>query len=191
MKSNITAVILSGGKNSRMAYKTKAFLSLDNKRFIDKILESLVGFEEIIISCNDFILYEEFTNRCRLVKDKNKEIGPIGGIRVALEESESEKIFVVAADMPFVEKEVIDLICSVSGKYDAIVSTLDGKLNPLFAIYNKSILPKLYQNIEDENYRLMSLIKASNFTSFAVEDHKCLENINTVEEYENLIFDRK
>ena len=29
MKSEITAVILSGGKNSRMNYKTKAFLDID------------------------------------------------------------------------------------------------------------------------------------------------------------------
>ncbi|MGL5822291.1 MAG: molybdenum cofactor guanylyltransferase [Sarcina sp.] len=186
MKNNITAVILSGGKNSRMDYKTKAFLKLHNKRFIDKILDSLIDFEEIIISCNDFNLYEEFTDRCKLIKDKDKDIGPIGGIKVALEESKSEKIFVVAADMPFVDIKTINSICAVSGEYDVVVATLDGKLNPLFAIYNKSLLPRLYEHIDNENYRLMSLIKDSHFTCFAVDDYKCLENINTVEEYESL-----
>ena len=35
-----SAVILSGGKNSRMGYETKAFLKLNDRKFIDLIIET-------------------------------------------------------------------------------------------------------------------------------------------------------
>ena len=47
MKVKTSAVILSGGKNSRMNYNTKAFLSLDNERFIEKIIKRLNLIDDI------------------------------------------------------------------------------------------------------------------------------------------------
>ena len=47
-----SAVILSGGKNSRMGYETKAFLKLNDRKFIDLIIESLKDYDYIIVSFN-------------------------------------------------------------------------------------------------------------------------------------------
>ena len=60
MKLKASAVILSGGKNSRMNYNTKAFLSLDNERFIERIIKRLNLIDDIIISCNNLSSTKSF-----------------------------------------------------------------------------------------------------------------------------------
>ncbi|MGL4760865.1 MAG: molybdopterin-guanine dinucleotide biosynthesis protein B [Sarcina sp.] len=186
MKSEMTAVILSGGKNSRMNYKTKAFLELDGKKFIDRILDKLTGFKEVCISCNDLDLYSEYKGRCRLILDEKKEIGPISGIYSALKSVRTDKIFVVAADMPFVEEDVINSICNIDSKSDALVASINGNVDPLFAVYNKSVLNVLEELISFENYRLRAIIEKVNTSYFYINNKNCLRNINTINEYADL-----
>ena len=98
MKVKTSAVILSGGKNSRMNYNTKAFLSLDNERFIERIIKRLNLIDDIIISCNNLSLYQEFLDICRLVEDEIKDIGPIGGIYSTLKSIKNDKALIIAAE---------------------------------------------------------------------------------------------
>ncbi|WP_367173763.1 molybdopterin-guanine dinucleotide biosynthesis protein B [uncultured Clostridium sp.] len=186
MKSEMTAVILSGGKNSRMNYKTKAFLDLDGKKFIECILDRLKGFKEICISCNDLSLYSEYKDRCRLILDEKKDIGPISGIYSALKTASTDKIFVLAADMPFVEEDIINSICSINSKEDILVASLNGGVDPLFAVYNKSVLNTLEKLISSNNYRLRGLLEECSTSYFYINSENCLRNINTVDEYISL-----
>ena len=75
MEIKKSAVILSGGKNSRMGYETKAFLKLKDKKFIDIIMEALKDYDDIIVSCNNLEDYEYLTPRAILVEDEIKDIG--------------------------------------------------------------------------------------------------------------------
>lgn len=187
MKSETTAVILSGGKNSRMNYKTKAFLDINGKTFIEKRIEKLDGFKEIIISCNDFELYSGFTDKCKLVADIQKDIGPMGGIYSILKQTQAEKIFVVAADMPFINSDVIDTMTAMEFSGDALVVCSNGYIEPLIAIYKISILDKLEELIANGDYKLMNLINGVKTSYFYVKDDKTLRNINTPEDYSNLM----
>ena len=62
MKKDLTGIILSGGKNSRMGVN-KAFIEIDGNRLIDKILDIYKNiFTEIIIVTNDPLSYTEFSD---------------------------------------------------------------------------------------------------------------------------------
>ncbi|MFR5265023.1 molybdopterin-guanine dinucleotide biosynthesis protein B [Clostridium sp.] len=191
MKSEITAVILSGGKNSRMNYKTKAFLDIDGKSFIEKRIEELQGFKEIIISCNDFDLYSKFTNKCRLVADVKKEIGPIGAIYSVFKETDAEKIFVIAADMPEINPDIVENMSNIEFAEDALVVSFNGRIEPLLAIYKRSTLDKLEELIMNKSYKLLDFINGIKSSYFYVSDKESLLNINTLEDYNNFLRSRK
>lgn len=186
MKKDISVVILSGGKNSRMNYKTKAFLNIGNKRFIDLILDKLEGFKDIYISCNDFKLYSEFTDKCILISDEFKDIGPISGIYSALKNINTNKLLVIAADMPFVEKKFIDSMCSIDFKCDLLVANVENNIEPLFAIYKKSALKIIKSFIDKKDYKLKHIINSCKSSYFYIDNSTCVRNINTVDEYLNI-----
>lgn len=186
MIENITAVILSGGKNTRMNYKTKAFLELGDSTFIDLILDRLTEFKNVHISCNDLKLYKKYEPRCKLITDDKKDIGPISGIYQSLKFAGTDKVFVVAADMPFVDKKIIDSMCSIDFTSDVLVASLNGGVEPLFAIYKKSALNIIEELIKEGNYRLRSIMEKASTSYFYINDETCLRNINTVKEYQSL-----
>ena len=191
MKVKTSAVILSGGKNSRMNYNTKAFLSLDNERFIERIIKRLNLIDDIIISCNNLSLYQEFLDICRLVEDEIKDIGPIGGIYSTLKSIKNDKALIIAADMPFISEYVINSLINIDFKGDALIPVVDGKEQPLCGVYRKSALDKIKENIDNKNYKLKSLIKSLDVTYILMNDERAMTNVNTPEEYREILKDSK
>ena len=77
-------IILAGGKNSRFGGKNKAFIQIENKTIIQRIIDN-VGyiFSEIIIVTNspeDFSGYKQN----RIITDIYKNKGPLAGLHAAL-----------------------------------------------------------------------------------------------------------
>lgn len=183
---NRAVIILSGGKNTRMNGKTKAFLSLDGYRFIDNILLASSDYKEKIISCNDISKYLEFTD-VKLVVDKFKEIGPIGGIYSALKEVTLDEALIVAGDMPFLNKEILNFLGNYKFNEDVLVPVTNGKVQPLCSIYKKRVLETILKMIEEKDYKLKNLLNRLNVKYVDIENGESFSNINTVYEYEKIL----
>lgn len=182
-----TAIILSGGKNSRMNYKTKAFLKFNGDTFINRTLLAVADYEEKIISCNDFKVYKDFKNEALLVSDSFKEIGPIGGIYSALKKSSFSYALIVACDMPFLNKDILNYLGNYDFKEDALIPIVNGKIEPLCGIYKKSSVKIIENMIKDKDYKLMNLLKNLNTKYLDIKDNNNFLNINNPEEYSKLI----
>lgn len=182
-----TAIILSGGKNSRMNYKTKAFLKINGDTFINRILLAIADYEEKIISCNNFKAYKDFKNEALLVSDSFKEIGPIGGIYSALNKSSFSHALIVACDMPFLNKDILNYLGNYDFKEDALIPIVNGKIEPLCGIYKKSSVKIIESMIKDKDYKLMNLLKNLNTKYLDIKDNDNFLNINNPEEYSELI----
>lgn len=187
MTVNKTAIVLSGGKNSRMNYKTKAFLKLGKKTFIEKILEELNNFEEKIISCNNFEEYKELNDDVKLIQDIYKDKGPIGGIYSSLMAAKCESCLIVAADMPFIDKNLINMLSQQKFFGEALIPVVNGKIEPLCGIYKKSCIKTIEMMIKEENYKLMNLLKRISVTYLPVDNEKSFLNINTPEQYREVL----
>lgn len=188
---NKTAVVLSGGKNSRMNYKTKAFLKLGEKTFIEKILNELSDFSEKIISCNNFKEYEELTNNAKLISDVYQDKGPIGGIYSSLKIASFDSCLVVAADMPFIDKELVNMLAKQEFFGEALIPVVNGKIEPLCGIYKKSCIDVIEMMIKEENYKLMNLLKKISVTYFPICKEESFLNINTPEQYKKILREQK
>ena len=194
---DIGALILMGGRNSRMNGNVKGLLKIKNSTFLEKIQETLNDFSSIYLSINDKFSEEQKQNfenmGFKIIEDIYKEIGPLGGIYSSLLNCKEEYLFITACDMPFITKNSIEVLCNkVDKNTDGVVFyDKNNKLYPLGAIYSKNVLPIIEEMIEKKYYKLSYLIEKSNFVKINIEQTdiplKVLSNINTLQEYDLFI----
>jgi molybdenum cofactor guanylyltransferase len=191
-----TAIILAGGKSSRMGFD-KQFLKLRDKYIIEMITEKLEKvFNEIIIVTSKPEEYAKYGYK--LVEDEIKDFGPLAGIHVGLKSSGSIHNYIVACDMPFINIKYINYMRSLinrhEGKVDGVITRLGEWIEPFNAFYSKSLLQKLEENIEKGNKQINLLLQDSNvfYVSEATArefspDWDMFTNVNTLKDYEGLI----
>ncbi|MBQ7584218.1 MAG: molybdopterin-guanine dinucleotide biosynthesis protein B [Lachnospiraceae bacterium] len=176
--------ILAGGESSRMG-QDKALIRLGNERIIDRISGELKGFSEVIVSAAKPGVYEELG--FPVVYDENRGIGPIEGIRQVLAAAKEEYVFICAADMPFIKKELVSYISGyISSGYDCYVIADEDHIQPLCAIYSGAVLPVIEELIRDGKYRLREIFSRVR-TKYITLEHSCFDkktirNINTRED---------
>lgn len=191
MNSEITGVILCGGRSSRM--KTdKALLKLGERTIIEIILDKLKSiFKEIIISSNESHKYE-FLN-VRIINDIYTNRGPLAGIHSALTYSNQEKIFVSACDIPLVPKEMIDFLINYQSNCQVILPKFQGRVQFLCGIYSKSI-NDIIEHILNSPTKKGALYELAENVSTEIIDIDELEfvspdiflNLNTTDDFDRI-----
>lgn len=178
---NITAIILAGGKSSRMG-RDKAFIKIQGKTIIERIIETLKPlFAEIMIVANEPEKFRELN--VKVVKDIKPNCGPLSGIHSGLINSKTQLNFVVACDMPFLDSELIEFMCSKVNGYDGVLPIAKGKIEPLHAIYSKSLIPLLEEALEGDDFTLQKILKKANILFLDLQLK--VRNINDKEELKN------
>lgn len=185
----LSTAILAGGKSTRMG-QNKALLQLNDRRFIDHISDELSTFDEVLISAATKGTYEELG--FKVVYDEHAGIGPIGGIYQILKEAKEEYVFICAADMPFIKKELVSYMAEfISSDYDCFCLMDEDHIHPLCAIYSKKMLGVIEELIANGQYRLMNILNGVRTKYIKLEmtcfDKKIVKNINTKNEYKRLV----
>lgn len=148
MYSDITGVILSGGRSSRMGVN-KSFLKLGNQTIIERIVDLMKSiFSEVIIITNTPDEYI-FLN-LPLYEDIYKWKGPLAGIHSALVHSKTDKVFVVSCDVPLMSREMIEYIINHKSDKPVVFCEAAGYHQPLVGVYSKSILSAVEKFISNE-----------------------------------------
>jgi len=150
----MTGISLAGGNGSRLK-KDKAFLESGGKKIVEKILDTFNSlFEEKIIVIDKLSdIYESLG--CRVVTDLIPGKDSLGGIYTGLHCSSFHHSFVVACDMPFINKDLIEYFKSVADDYDVVVPEVSSRLEPLHAIYSKRCLKHMEKLINEDNLRIL------------------------------------
>ncbi|MEH7074563.1 molybdenum cofactor guanylyltransferase [Neobacillus drentensis] len=153
---NAAAIILSGGKSSRMG-TNKALLKINEKTNIERIADTLSrSFNDIILVTNHPEQYEFLG--VKMVKDYYPNQGPLAGVHAGLSSSNFDTNFIVACDMPFVSVELAELLVTKSADYDAVIPIINGVQHPLFAVFNKRVLSGAAESIEAGRLRMKHLL---------------------------------
>lgn len=187
----IACVITAGGKARRLKGKIKAFIPIDGERIIDKNLNILkVLFKSISIISNHPEQFSEYSNY-NIYSDIYKDIGPLAGLHTALRNIDSNAIFLISSDLPYLSSSIIKKLLTEykKTKPDAIIPKIDNFIEPLYGIYSSSIIDKLESFIEEGNsYAIKNFLKTIYTQYLALdnteENRKAFYNINT---YEDLV----
>jgi len=144
----LTAIILAGGKSSRIGSdQDKAILKLNGKRLIDIVISKLkhiVGGNIIIVGPQ-----EKYPSYKQVVSDLFYQKGLMVGLYSGLKASASRYNLVVGCDMPFLKVELLQYMRDKIGSNDIIIPRYaKSYIEPLCAIYSKACLEIMKRNIE-------------------------------------------
>lgn len=188
-KQCMTAVLLAGGKSSRMGYHPKQQLMIDGESFQTRILKQLQGFGEIAISRRneneenaEDIPYPRW-------QDQIPDLGPLGGIFSCLQRAAYEAVFFVACDYPMMTTECMDfLIGQMQEEDDCVIPVVNGRIHPVCAVYRKRICPVLEEQINNGELAVKKLLKRLQVHDVEMPEayERCFRNVNTPEEYEKI-----
>lgn len=185
---NATGIILAGGKSSRMG-QDKALLQLEGETLISRSIRELKRYvNEVIIVDNQQDKYP--FSGVKRIKDNYQGLGPLAGIQAGLRAARGDYAFIMACDMPFFDGKIIKLLINNSPGFQVVVPRIHGYLEPLCALYAKSCLPIIENNIEKKNYKIVDIyshvrveyLNEAMFKEIA-DPYYMFANINTYEEY--------
>ncbi|HPC17989.1 MAG TPA: molybdenum cofactor guanylyltransferase, partial [Candidatus Hydrogenedentes bacterium] len=186
IRPNAAAVVLAGGNSTRMG-QDKRFLAFHGRPLIEYVCNQLRGaFPEVLVAANDATRLA-FLN-LPVIPDVMPGQGPLGGIAATLAASNYDLNFFVACDIPFIDFTLVErLMRAAAGCDGAVPATPEGHLEPLFAVYRKSLLPAMRDALARGNRRIRDVFTQGRVNTIPLRGSLAPRNLNTVEEYRALL----
>jgi molybdopterin-guanine dinucleotide biosynthesis protein A len=147
---NVTraVILLAGGLGSRLG-SDKALQPVAGKALIQRVIDRVSGLSDeflVVIARNaSSSRYSEVLPKfIRVISDEPEGKTPLVGIVTGLRAMRSQYAIVLSCDIPFVNKQVIQLLLErASGADAAVPVSKAGNLEPLQAVYRKE--PMLHE----------------------------------------------
>src|SRR5882762_6214618 len=141
-----TAIVLAGGRSSRMG-TSKALLLFDDQPLIVHVVATLQRLfaEVVVVAAPDQDLP---SMPVRLVSDEVAHQGPVGGIYYGLMAAGSDAAFVTSCDSVFLNTDLIAHLLDQLPEHDVVVPHWQGRFQPLHAVYRRSVAPLLHEQLE-------------------------------------------
>lgn len=177
----LSLLILAGGKSSRMK-KDKSQLPWQDSTTLTHMLTNsyVYPFERTVISANRIIEPQELPDfirkktkqrehtteyihlsdkrRLSVVSDLYTDCGPLGGMEAAMRLYPSDCWLILAVDLPFFDfSRVPALLAADASEYDAVIPVVDGRENPLAALYKGRVYEKIRTALADGDYRVRKI----------------------------------
>lgn len=180
---HVTGVILAGGQSRRFG-SDKAFALYRGRTFLERGFRLMRGlFKNVVIVANHPEKMKRF--EVPVLQDEVPFRGPAGAIVTALKHAGTDAIFVVACDMPLLSQKIIRDLLEKDDGSDAVFYRHEKRIEPLCAIYRRSLIPLLETRLASGRNDLQSLLEENmTFRIIPLEasGRRALTNVNTPEE---------
>jgi molybdopterin-guanine dinucleotide biosynthesis protein A len=145
MVNEFTAIILTGGKSSRMG-RPKALLPFGNEPLIAHLVRQLERKFKlvVVVAAPD---QELPPVPAKVVRDEIAYQGPVGGIYYGLLAAIGTGAFVTSCDAAFLSLPLISFLSSQLSDYDVVVPYWQDRFQPLHAVYRRSVAPLLNDRV--------------------------------------------
>ncbi len=195
---DVSGVVVAGGKSRRLG-EDKRKLRLwgaDGPTLLEHTLGVLALLcSDLVVVLNDPDDWRALP--ARLVSDAYPDGGALGGIYTGLRAAAHPYAIVVAADMPFLNRDLLHAMLAHPRQYDALVprsprpdaarNTLN--VEPLHAIYSRTCLQPLQDVLDQGRRRIIDFMDAVRVMTVEPDEIACYDpqgysflNVNTPEE---------
>ena len=187
MTNGLTVAIQSGGKSSRMG-TDKAFVLFDGVPMIEVVRAAVAGLgDELILITNKPDDYAHLG--LPMFGDLYPDTGPLGGIYTALSAAAHPHVLVVACDMPWLNRPLLEYMVGLRETADVVVPRWDKFPEPLHAVYSKACLEPIREKLEAEMFKITAFygrVKVRFVERAEIErfdpDGRSFVNVNTPDE---------
>ncbi len=189
MDSKLTVAIMAGGKSSRMG-TDKSFVLFEGRPMIETVLETVDGLgDETLLITNKAQEYEHLG--LPMVGDVYPDHGPLGGIFTAVHAASYPHTLVVACDMPWLNRPLLEYMISLRQTADVVVPRWEKFPEPLHAIYSKACLGPIEEKLKAKMLKItvffgqvdVRFVERAEIERFD-EDGRSFANINSPQDLE-------
>ncbi len=179
----ISAIILSGGRATRMNGLDKGLVQLQQKPLIAHVIARLKPqVDEIFINANrEIAQYQVFG--LPVLKDENEEfIGPLAGFSLGLQHAKHDYVLTVPCDSPLLPLDLVQRLMAALLEHgaDIVVASSDSNAHPVFCLMRKTMLPSLLAYIESGERRVSAWQKSQQYIEVDFSDcNDAFTNLNT------------
>ena len=182
----ISAIILAGGRATRMNGVDKGLVLLQQKPLIAHVIARLQPHvDEIFINANrEISTYEAFG--LLVLKDENEDfIGPLAGFELGLKHAKHDYVLTVPCDSPLLPLDLAQRLLNsmLESRMDIAVASSAGSTHPVFCLMKKSVLPSLTAYLETGERKVSAWQKNQKYVEVDFRD--CADtfvNLNTFED---------
>ena len=187
-----TAVILAGGKSSRMGRDKTQLIYRGQTLLAGAVERFSASFDRVYLSIGDPEKYPDI--KAERVIDLYPGCGPMAGLHAALLKTPDDGVFLAAADLPFSSPEAALKVMELCGDHaSAVIVGEGGKFEPAFGYYKKSLLTFIEKHLSEGRYKMMQLFDVLPCRHVTPDElgelwrEDMLDNLNYPEDYERLI----
>ncbi|MBV1915734.1 MAG: molybdenum cofactor guanylyltransferase [Pseudomonadales bacterium] len=186
--AELSALILAGGRATRMQEQDKGLLLFNKKPLVSYLIDRFSPqLESISISCNrNFEQYQQFGYP--LVRDQQSDFaGPLAGIDAGLSACTTPYMLVIPCDMPLLPEDLIGRLWQpiVDCADDGIITVADDgqQLQVLVMILPVECRPSIQQYLETGQRSVHGWLKTQSVTRVLFNDAaSSFININSLAE---------
>jgi len=187
MAMKISALVLAGGKATRMGGVDKGLVLYNGRSMIERAVDLLSSFSnDVIISCNrNRDVYQQFADK--VVADQmSGYLGPLAGLQAALGVADCNYLLVIPCDTPLLSaQEIALLIDTVKAKPDVIAVLSDGEfIHPLHAVIPVNLALSLATYLHSGQRSVQGWYKQHNIccVQLNAEQAERLTNVNKTQQ---------
>lgn len=158
MISDVTGVLLAGGKSRRMG-ADKRFLTVGEQTLMERsrnILSRIFECVCIVIAQDSQPLETPVT----VLRDLIPSCGSLGGMYTGLYQSVTPYIFLAACDMPFMHADLVQYMVGKKDEADVVLAYWKGRPQPTHAVYSRNCLPVVEGLISRGDLKIQRLVES-------------------------------
>lgn len=156
MISDVTGVLLAGGKSRRMG-TDKRFLTVGERPLLERGCNVLSRiFERVcIVIAQDSPPLEA---QIPVLRDLIPSSGSLGGMYTGLQQAATPYIFLAASDMPFIHEGLVQYMVGEKDDVDIVLAYWNGRPQPAHAVYNRNCQSVVEELIRSGDLKLQRLL---------------------------------
>ena len=190
----MTSVVLAGGGGTRLG-RSKLLEVVGGRPLVQRVIDRLDPISSSILLVTGEgqrrPAVESGHARISFASDVYPGRGVLGGIFTGLSLSEAGHSLVVAADMPFLNPDLLRFLMDAAAGFDVVMPRLGGLIHPLHAVYSRACVPAFRRELEEGRLQIrttLPLVKVRYVDEAQIDrldpDHLSFFNINTPDELE-------
>ena len=147
---DIGGIVLAGGCGLRLG-RDKASEIVGPQSLLEWVLSRLdfLSGEILLVTAGDMSGVEiSGYPHVRVVSDIYPGKGPLGGIYTGLRQAAAPYNLVVACDMPFLSRALLEYMIDVAGGFDLVLPRVGDLIEPLHAVYSRACLQPMESLLE-------------------------------------------
>ncbi|MCX5999838.1 MAG: molybdenum cofactor guanylyltransferase [Chloroflexi bacterium] len=186
-KPVVTSIIVAGGKGARFG-RDKLSELIGGRTLIQRVLDRVrqLSDETVVTIAHGRPQPVLSPPPSHVAVDVYPNRGALGGIYTGLCVSRSEHALVVAADMPFLNNDLLRYMIERAPGFDVVIPRIGGNIEPLHAVYSRDCLQPMKEQLEHAKLRISDLLGrvrvryvAEKETARFDPEHLSFFNINT------------